>query len=151
MKLIVFVCHGNICRSPVAEILFNKKIKEQKLDDKYLGVSKALSTEEIGNDIYPPMQRVLFSHGVKFDRHRASQISKDEFEKAEYIFYMDQMNLHYLNRMFGPSQKYLPLRIYLDCKDIEDSWYTDRHEYVYQQINEAVDSVIQELIKKDSR
>lgn len=145
MKKIIFVCHGNICRSPVADILFNKIIKERGLEDRYISCSRATSREEIGNDIYPPMKRVLFSHHVSFNRYYATQITKEEFLEADYIFYMDHNNLYYLNRLFGASNKFVLLRKYIDNQDIEDPWYTDRFELVFSQIKEAVESIIENI------
>ena len=149
MKKIIFVCHGNICRSPVADILFKEEIKKLELEDVFESCSRATSREEIGNDIYPPMKRVLYSHHIAFDRHYATQITKEEFDNADYIFYMDHNNLYHLNRLFGSSHKFVLIRKYLDNKDIEDPWYTDRFEYVYSQIKKAVISIIKELTKKD--
>lgn len=101
---VIFICHGNICRSPVAEILFSDLVKENKLD---INVSSsATSLEEIGNDIYPPMKRVLHNHGYDDVHHSATRISRSEFESADYIFYMDKNNLYYLERLFGESDKY---------------------------------------------
>ena len=148
MIKVIFICHGNICRSPVASILFNKYIKEMGLEDSYSSISRATSREEIGNDIYPPMKRVLVSHHIDFNRHYATQITRAEFEESDYIFYMDHNNLYYLNRLFGSSNKFVLLRKYLDNTDIEDPWYTDRFEYVYKEINEAVKSIINRLNKE---
>ena len=145
MTKVIFICHGNICRSPVADILFNKLIKEKGLGDKYQSISRATSREEIGNDIYPPMKRVLYSHHVNFDRHYATQITREEFLEADYIFYMDHNNLYYLERLFGPSPKFILIRKYLDNQDIEDPWYTDRFELVYNQIKEAVESLVENI------
>ena len=138
---IIFVCHGNICRSPVAEILF----KELDVECKFNVCSRATSLEEIGNDIYPPMKRVLISHGNKFDRHYATRISKSEFDAADYIFYMDTNNLYYLERLFGRSTKYHLITEYLDNIEIEDPWYTDRFEFVYQRIKEAIESIYKKM------
>ena len=91
---IIFICHGNICRSPVGAILLNKILKEKGITNVNV-FSRATSLEEIGNDIYPPMKRVLLSKGISFDRHYASRITKEEFDAADYIFYMDRNNLYY--------------------------------------------------------
>lgn len=141
MKKIIFVCHGNICRSPVASILFNKIAKEEGLEG-YLSISRATSLEEIGNDIYPPMKRVLSNHDIRYDRHFAEQITHDEFLNAEYIFYMDTHNLYYLERMFGRNDKFLLISRFLDDKTIEDPWYTGRFEYVYSRIEECVKEIV---------
>lgn len=142
---VIFVCHGNICRSPVAEILFSDLGKENKLD---INVSsRATSLEEIGNDIYPPMRRVLHNHGYDDIHHYATRISRSEFESAEYIFYMDSNNKLNLERLFGPSDKYHLITEYLDNVEIEDPWFTDRFEFVYQRIKKAVDAIIKHIKK----
>lgn len=146
-KLIIFICHGNICRSPVASILFNNIIKEKGLEDKFLSISRATSREEINNDIYPPMKRVLNAHHVSYSRHYATQISKEEFLKASYIFYMDNNNLYYLERLFGSSDKFVLISKYFDNQDIEDPWYTDRFEFVYNKIENSVKAIIDYLVE----
>ena len=148
MKTVIFICHGNICRSPIGEILFNEEIKKRGLSKEYNCFSRATSREEIGNDIYPPMKRVLREHNVPFSRHYATQITKEEFDKADYIFYMDRNNLYYLERMFGKSDKFVLIRKYIDNMDIEDPWYTDRFEYVFQKIKEAVEAIIININKR---
>ena len=147
MKTIIFICHGNICRSPVGAILFNKYIKEKGLDDEYQAISRATSREEIGNDIYPPMKEVLRNNKISFSRHFAEQISYSEFKNAEQIVYMDYNNLRNLIRMFGESDKYVLISKYLDNKDIEDPWYTDRFEFVFDKINRSVIALINNLEK----
>ena len=141
---IIVICHGNICRSPVGAFLLNAAIKEKGLKDIEV-ISRATSREEIGNDIYPPMKRVLNYHNIRYDRHYATQITKEEFDKADIIYYMDSNNLYYLERLFGRSNKYHLITEYLNNEDIEDPWYTDRYEYVYQMIRKSVDTIIDNL------
>ena len=142
---VIFICHGNICRSPVAEIIFSDLVKENKLD---INVSsRATSLEEIGNDIYPPMRRVLHNHGYDDVHHSATRISRNEFDSHLEELYMDKNNLYYLERLFGPSDKYHLITEYLDNVEIEDPWYTDRFEYVYQKIKKAAESIIKQLKK----
>ena len=144
---IVFVCHGNICRSPVAEIILSDLIKEAHLDNEIKVISRATSLEEIGNDIYPPMKRVLSNHGYYDVHHYAQRMSKSEFDDADYIFYMDYNNLYYLTRLFGESEKYHLITEYLDNQEIEDPWYTNRFEFVYQRIKKAVESIYKRIKK----
>ena len=142
---IIFICHGNICRSPIAEIIFSDLVKENHLD---INVSsRATSLEEIGNDIYPPMKRVISNHGYYDVHHYASRITQKEFETADYIFYMDNNNLRYLERLFGPSSKFHLITEFLDNIEIEDPWYTDRFEFVYQRIKKACESIIKHIKK----
>ena len=109
--------------------------------------SRATSLEEIGNDIYPPMKRVLLSKGISFDRHYSSRITKEEFDTADYIFYMDRNNLYYLERLFGPSKKYHLISEYSDNKEVEDPWYTDRFEYVYSLIEKYVQEIYKNVVE----
>ena len=140
MKKIIFVCHGNICRSVVAEYIMKKLSKD------YLVCSRATSFEEIGNDIYPPMKRVLVSHNIPFDRHYASRINYQDYSEADYIFYMDDENKYSLIRMFGDSKKILPIYNYSEGIDeIEDPWYTGRYELVYQQIYTCITDILKNL------
>lgn len=143
---IIFICHGNICRSPVGAILLNKILKEKGITNVTV-FSRATSLEEIGNDIYPPMKRVLLSKGISFDRHYASRITKEEFDAADYIFYMDKNNLYYLERLFGPSKKYHLISEYSDNKEVEDPWYTDRFEYVYSLIEKYVQEIYKNVVE----
>ena len=145
---IIFVCHGNICRSPVGEILFKNLVKEKGLEDRFVIFSRATSFEEIGNDIYPPMKRVLNTHGDKYERHYATRITQEEFDNADYIFYMDSNNLYNLVRLFGHSPKFHLISEYDDGTDIEDPWYTDRFEYVYQRIKKSVETIYKKVVNE---
>lgn len=142
---IVFICHGNICRSPVAEIILSDMIKDSHLDSNIKVISRATSLEEIGNDIYPPMKRVLSNHGYYDVHHYAQKMSQSEFDNADYIFYMDYNNLYYLNRLFGESEKYHLITEYLDNQEIEDPWYTNRFEFVYQRIKKAIEAIYKKI------
>ena len=144
---IIFICHGNICRSPVAEIIFSDLVKERHLENEIQVSSRATSLEEIGNDIYPPMKRVLHNHGYVDVHHFASRITRQEFEEATHIYYMDRNNLYYLERLFGPSDKFHLITENLDNQDIEDPWYTDRFEFVYQRIKKAVEAIFKNIKK----
>ena len=137
MKKIVFVCHGNICRSVAAEYIMKSLTKDYEI------ISRATSYEEIGNDIYPPMKQVLRGHNIPFDRHYASRITNNDFLEADYIFYMDEENHYSLLRMFGDSNKILPIYQYTKgINEIEDPWYTGRYELVYQQIHQCVIDIL---------
>ena len=143
MKKIVFVCHGNICRSPASEYIIKSLINN---DDEYDICSKATSYEEIGNDIYPPMKRVLDNHHISYVRHYASHIEKKDIDEADYIFYMDEENLYSLIRQYGHNDKYKPIWLYSsNINEIEDPWYTGRYEYVYQQIYQCILDILKNL------
>ena len=97
MLTIIFVCHGNICRSVAAEYILKKKIKDLHLEDRLCCFSRATSNEEIGNDIYPPMKDELRKRGIPFTKHFAERITQKDYDLADYIFYMDNNNKRYLN------------------------------------------------------
>ena len=142
---IIFICHGNICRSPLGEILLNNLLTDEEKKRVHV-YSRATSLEEIGNDIYPLMKRVLYAHGDEFNRHYATRITKEEFDEADYIFYMDRNNLYYLERMFGPSNKFHLISEYDDRREVEDPWYTERFEYVYQLIKKYVQTIYKKVV-----
>lgn len=142
MKNIVFVCHGNICRSVAAEYIMKNMID----NDQYHIISRATSFEEIGNDIYPPMKRELTKHGVPFDRHYARRIDMNDYNNADYIFYMDDENHHTLVRLFGYSDKILPIYQWTPSIDeIEDPWYTGRFDVVVSQITQCIKDILNNI------
>ena len=144
---IIFICHGNICRSPIGAILLNNLVKENNRND-VIVFSRATSLEEIGNDIYPPMKRVLYSHNVNFSRHYATRITQEEFNNADYIFYMDSNNLYYLRRLFGDSNKFHLISEFDDNQEVEDPWYTGRFELVYNQIKRYVETIYKKVVSE---
>ena len=94
---IIFVCHGNICRSPMAEFIFKDKIRSRGLNEQFYVESAAVSTEEIGNSIYPPAKRCLNAHGIPFDTSKtARQITRADYDRFDLIICMDRMNLRWL-------------------------------------------------------
>ncbi len=142
---ILFVCHGNICRSPMAEFVMKFLVSESGLDDSFVIDSKATSTEEIGNPPYPPVVRLLGQKGIPMSRHRASQIRRADYENFDLIIGMDSANMVNMERIFGgdPDGKLHKLRSYSGSeKDIEDPWYTGDFETVYAQITAGCKSLL---------
>ena len=134
MTKILFICHGNICRSPMAEYVM--KNMAQGRDDIYVE-SKAVSTEEIGNPIYPPAARTLKKHNIPFGNHRARQIKKEDYENFDYIIVMEEYNFPRLFRIIGADSEkkvYKLLDFTSTSGDIEDPWFTGNFEKVYEQI-----------------
>ncbi|MBQ7107576.1 MAG: low molecular weight phosphotyrosine protein phosphatase [Clostridia bacterium] len=134
MTKILFICHGNICRSPMAEYVMKDLVKNR--DDVYVE-SKAVSTEEIGNPIYPPAVKTLNKHNIPFGNHRARQIKKEDYTEFDYLVVMEEYNLPRLFRILGddPENKVYKLLDFTSTPgDIEDPWYTGNFEKVFQQI-----------------
>ena len=147
MKTIIFVCHGNICRSVAAEWIMKNKLIKYHLDDCFNVISRATSTEEIGNDIYPPMKRALYNKEIPFYQHHAKQISQIDYDNADYIFYMDsynKRNLEYMlddyKKIIQPIFKYTP-----SITMIDDPWYTGQFDEVVKQLDECIEDIIQNI------
>ena len=105
MHKILFVCHGNICRSPMAEFVMKDMVKKAGIADRFHIESVAVSREEIGNPVYPPARRELARHGIACDGHHARQITRADVDKYDHIYYMDASNARYLRRLFGPEKE----------------------------------------------
>ena len=140
---IIFVCHGNICRSPMAEFIFHYLAEEKCTGNRFAVSSAGVSSEETGNDIYPPAKRVLRSHGIPFSSHRAHRITDSEFEESDLVVALDSSNLRNLERRFGKNEKVVML---LD-RDVEDPWYTDDFETAFDEILSGCASLLSSLSK----
>lgn len=143
---ILFVCHGNICRSPMAEFIFKALIRAHGIEDLFYVESAAVSTEEIGNPIYPPAKRCLTQHGIKFDSGKtARQITRADYDRFDYIICMDRMNLRWLKYIIpdDPEHKVSLMMSYTGSnRDVADPWYTGDFETTFQDILEASEQLI---------
>ena len=133
MKKILFVCHGNICRSPMAEFVMKYLVEKEGLTDQFLIESAATSTEEIGNPVYPTARRKLAEHGIRCDGHAARQMTRSDYSRFDLLIGMDQWNLRNMERICGgdPEGKIRPL---LPNKDVADPWYTGDFEATWQDV-----------------
>ena len=136
MKKILFVCHGNICRSPMGEYLF-----KYLTDNKYIVESRATSLEEIGNDIYPPVKKVLDKYGIPYAKHRATQITIDDYNNFDLVICFDDYNIRNVELITNDNSKIIKL---LE-NDIEDPWYTGNYDKVYHEIYDGCVSLINKL------
>ena len=138
MKKILFVCHGNICRSPMAEFVMKNVVKEAGKEWAYDVGSAATSREEIGRPIYPPAQRELAKNAIPFDKTRtARQVTKGAYDKFDLFVVMDDYNYVNLLRIFGgdPDKKISKLLDYAEGGEISDPWYTDRFDVAFNEIS----------------
>jgi len=135
---VLFVCHGNICRSPMAEFILKALVKARGLQDSYHIESAAVSSEEIGNPIYPPAKRSLTQHGVPFDpSKRARRVSAEDYRNFDRIICMDASNLRLIRRIIpdDPEGKIHLLMSYTGVgRDVADPWYTGDFEEAFQDI-----------------
>ena len=148
MKRILFICHGNICRSPMAEFVLKALVKARGLDSQYYIESAAVSTEEIGNSIYPPAKRCLTQHGVPFDKAKcARQITRADYDRFDRLIYMDDSNLRWIQRIIpeDPAGKIHKMMSYVGrSRDVADPWYTGDFEQAFQDILAACEAMLGE-------
>ena len=140
MIRVLFVCHGNICRSPMAEFIFKDMIKKEGLEDKFEIASAATSTEEIwngiGNPVYPPAKKELAKHGIKCDGKRARQLTKADYKYYDYIIGMDNANIRNINRMLGCQNGEVKklLEYANENREVSDPWYSGDFETTYNDV-----------------
>lgn len=127
MHRILFVCHGNICRSPMAEFIMKQKVEERGIEEDFYIESCATSSEEIGNPVYPPAKQVLQRRGINCSAKRARKITKGDYERFDYIVCMDSNNLRNLKLMF-PNDNGKKISKILSFtgidRDVADPWYS---------------------------
>ena len=146
MKSILFACHGNICRSPMAEFIFKALVKARGLEDRYHVESAAVSAEELGNPIYPPARRCLSQHGVWFDQgKRARQITAADYGRFDRIICMDSSNLRLIKRIIPEDREgkiHLLMSYTGTGRDVADPWYTGDFETTFQDILEGCEAML---------
>ena len=149
----MFVCHGNICRSPMAEIVMRHLLKERGLSARVGVASSATSTEEIwngvGNPIYPPARREILRHGIAVDESkRAVQLRRDDYEKYDLFIGMDDANIRNMHRILGgdPAGKIHKLLSYAGRADsVADPWYTGDFDSTFRDVWEGCNALLQTL------
>lgn len=137
---ILFVCHGNICRSPMAEFMMKDMVSSAGLEEQYLIESAATSAEEIGHPVYPPASRKLAEHGIDCSGKVARQLRNDDYEKYDFIIGMDDENLRGIYRICGGDYDE-KIHLLLDFTDhprqVADPWYTDDFDTAWEDIFEG--------------
>ena len=141
MIKILFVCHGNICRSPMAEFLLRDMVTSAGLSDKVQIASAGASREELGNPVYPPAKRELARHGISCDQRRARQITQADLTAYDRIYYMDSRNARSLAHMFPAYDKFLP---FLE-RNVDDPYYSGDFTQTWADIAEGCSRILEEL------
>lgn len=153
MIKIMFVCHGNICRSPMAEFVLKDMVKRKGLEDKFYIASSATSTEEIGNPVHRGTKKKLAEYGISPDGKYAVQFKKSDYDNYDYIIAMDSFNIRNIMRIIGQDtdKKVFRLLDFLNKQgDIADPWYTGNFDDTYSDVKEGCEALL-EYIMRESR
>ena len=159
MTKILFICHGNICRSVMAEMVMKELCRQAGVAERFEIASAAVSREETGNDIYPPAKRKLREKGIPFTSHAARQITRADYAYYDYILCADRSNIRWLERIIGEDtdQKISLMKQWLldgirdeinnksQISDISDPWYTGDFEEAYQDIESSCKAILKQL------
>ena len=148
MIKILFVCHGNICRSPMAEFLMKELVRDRGLENNFYIESAATSTEEIGNGVYPPVKRILNARGIDCSHKRARQMTKSDYDKFDYIVCMDGNNLRNMGYIATDTQnKYSRLLDYTSRPhDVADPWYSGDFDTTEREVEEGCRALFEHVL-----
>lgn len=151
MKRILFVCHGNICRSPMAEYVLKDMVRKRGIEDCFVIDSAATSREEIGNPVYPPARRKLAEKGVPCGGHRAWQMTKRDYDDFDMIICMDYNNIRNIKRITGgdPDSKISMLLDYTDRAgdEVADPWYTGNFDATWRDVVDGCEGLLETLLR----
>ncbi len=155
MIRIMFVCHGNICRSPMAEFVFKDIINKRGLQDMFIVSSSATSTEEIwrgvGNPVYPPAKRELMKHGISCEGKRAVQLKVEDYDKYDYFVGMDRANIRNMNIILkgDPAGKIYKLMSFVGSgDDVADPWYSGDFTTTYNDVLAGCNALLEFLLNR---
>ena len=147
---ILFICHGNICRSPMGEMIMKQLVREQGLEDVFTIASCATSREEIGNPVYPPARAELARRGIPCERRGARQLTRRDYEDYDLLICMDSMNVRNALRILGsdPEGKLHKLKEYIgSTDDVADPWYNDRFDTAYDEIDAGCRALLEQILQ----
>lgn len=151
MVKILFVCHGNICRSPMAEFIMKEIVKNNRAEDEFYIESAATSTEEIGNGVYPPVKRLLAARGISCEGKRARQVKREDYDNFDYIICMDSYNIRNIKRII-PNDPAGKISLLMDHTanphDVADPWYSGDFKLTEKDVQEGCEALFAEIKAK---
>lgn len=147
---ILFICHGNVCRSPMGQYYMRHIVKEAGLEKEFVIDSAATSTEEIGNPVYPPARQKLKEYGINCDGHHARQLRRSDYDAYDYLVVMDTANYRNTLRMCGGKDPENKIHMLLEyCKrpgeSVADPWYTRDFQATYDDVKAGCDALLDKL------
>jgi len=150
MIKVLFVCWGNICRSPMGEFILKKMVEDRGLSDLFVIESAATSTEEIGNPVYPPAREELRRHGIDCSGHHARQVCPSDYDNFDVIIAMEDIHKNIMMRRFFNGDPEGKIKLCMDIaghpgQPVDDPWYTGRFGEVYSQITECCEALLEEF------
>ena len=148
MIKILFLCHGNICRSPMAEFVMKDLVKKAGVEGSFEIASAAVSTEEIGNSVYPPARRKMAEHGINCAGKRARQVTRADYGYYDHLICMDRSNLRWLDRIIGsdPEGKVSLLLDHAGIhRDVADPWYTGDFDATWDDVMTGCTALLEQL------
>ena len=148
MTKILFICHGNICRSPMAEFVLKHLVKQRGVEDDFYIASAATSYEEIGNDIHRGTRKKLKEEGIPFEKRAAVRATKQDYNDYDYLIVMDRYNVSNLSRIVGVDKEgkiKMLLEFAGENRDIADPWYTGNFDKTYDDVLRGCEGLLRFL------